>query len=209
MKVKIKDARLSFPDLFEATTVNGQGTPAFGCQLLVPAVDDGATQACVATGAHPDGKPIWGPWGPAKAVIDQAIRQVATDKWGAKAPAVLAANEGIPQKHCFIDGARRTYEGYAGMWALSAKRGTEKGKPLVYDQFKRDLVAADGTIYAGCYVHASVELWPQDNAHGKAVRCQLNGVQFSKPGDAFSGGAPANPDDFDALAQGADADALA
>lgn len=209
MKLKIKDARLSFPDLFEPTTVNGQGTPSYRANLLVPATDDGAVQACIATGTTSDGKPIWGPWGPAKQVIDQAIAKLAQEKWGAKAQQILAANEGIPQKHCFIDGVKRAYEGYQGMWALSANRAQDKGKPLVYDQFKQPLVAADGKVYSGCYVHASVELWPQDNQHGKAVRCQLNGVQFSRDGDAFSGGAPANPNDFEALAQGATADDLA
>lgn len=208
MKVKIEGARLSFPDLFEATTVNGQGKPAFRASLLVPATG-GDARAAIATGTTSDGKPIWGPWGPARQVIDQAIKQVAAERWKDKGAQILAANEGIPQKHCFIDGVKRSYEGYDGMWALSATRPQEKGRPSVLDQNKNPLTAVDGKPYAGCYVNASVEFWPQDNAHGKAVRCSLNGVQFLRDGDAFSGGAPASPDDFDALAEGADAGSLA
>lgn len=207
MKVKIEGARLSFPDLFEATTVNGQGKPAYRSQLLVPATG-GDARACIATGTTADGKTIWGPWGPARQVIEQAIRQTATERWKDKSTQILAANEGIPNKHCFIDGAKRPYEGYDGMWALSANRAQEKGRPFVIDQAKNPLVAVDGKPYAGCYVNASVEFWPQDNAHGKAVRCSLNGVQFLRDGDAFTGGAPANPDDFEALAEGASADGL-
>lgn len=209
MKVKITGARLSFPDLFEATTVNGQGTPSFRAQLLVPAADDGVVKACVSTGVTPDGKTIWGPWGPARRVIDDAIIAVAKDKWGAKAAAILGANEGIPQKHCFIDGKKRTYDGYEGMWALSSSRPEAKGRPLVLNLDKSPLVAADGKPYAGCYVNANVEFWPQDNNHGKAVRCQLAGVQFLRDGDAFAGGSPANPDDFESLAEGVTADDLA
>lgn len=208
MKVKIIGARLSFPDLWEATTVNGQGKPAFRAQFLVPTVDDGVTRAAMAVGTTPEGKPIWGPEGPAKQIIDQALLQVANEKWKGKGAQILAANEGIPQKHCFIDGAKRAYDGYAGMWALSASRPQEKGRPLVFDGNKQPLTSVDGKPYAGCYVVGSVELWPQDNAHGKAVRCQLNGVQFLRDGDSFSAGGPANPEDFEALAEGADADSL-
>jgi hypothetical protein len=199
MKCLIRGARLSFPDLFEATTVNGQGKPSFRAQLLVPETG-GDAKASVDGGAT---------WGPAKQVIEQAIAATAKDKWAAKAPQIIAANEGIPQKHCFIDGRKRSYEGYEGNWALSASRPEEKGRPLVFDQQKNPLVAADGKPYAGCYVNASVEFWAQDNQHGKAVRCSLNGVQFARDGDAFAGGAPASPDDFEALAEGADAGDLA
>lgn len=209
MKLKLVGPRLSFPDLFEATTVNGQGKPAFRSQFLVPATDDGVTKAAMQVGTTSDGKPIWGPLGPAKQVIDQALQQVAAEKWKDKGKQILAANEGIPQKHCFIDGVKRAYDGYQGMWALSASRPAEKGRPLVFDQAKNPLTAADGKPYAGCYVNASVEFWAQDNAHGKAVRCQLNGVQFLRDGDAFSAGGPASPEDFEALAEGAEADSLA
>lgn len=184
MKLKLTDVRLSFPDLFEATTVAGQGKPAYRAQFLVPA-----------------GSPL-------KAQIDEAVRQVARDKWGAKAQAILDANEGIPQKTCWLDGKKRAYDGYEGMWALSSSRPEDKGRPLVIDRDKQALAAKDGRPYAGCYVNASVELWAQDNQHGKAVRCTLVGVQFLRDGDSFGGGAAPNPDDFDEINEGAGADAL-
>lgn len=183
MKVKIY-GRLSFPDLFEAVQYQGQGPFNYRASFLIDP-------------AHP-----------CKAQIDAAIEAVAKDKWAAKAPQILAGIKGNSQKCCFVDGDTKAYDGYAGNWALTATRPQEKGRPLVLDQAKQQLVAADGKPYAGCYVNASVEFWAQDNSYGKAVRCTLLGVQFAKDGDAFTAGAPASPDDFEALAEGATADDL-
>lgn len=184
-KLKLNNVRLSFADLFEAVQFDGKGEFYYGCQLLVPADD------------------------PQRKTVDEAVRQVAKDKWGAKAEAVLGSIEGNPQKICWIDGKKREYDGYAGNWALSTKRPQSKGRPLVLDHDKTALVAGDGKIYSGCYVNASVELWAQDNSFGKGIRCTLLGVQFYRKGDAFSAGSPASADDFEALAEGATADDLA
>lgn len=208
--IKIEGARLSFPDLFEATQVNGKGAAAFRSQLLVPASGSPEVRATIATGKTEDGKPIWGgPWGPARKVIQEAIEMLAKQEFKDKAKQILAMNEGNPQKHCFIDGAKRPYDGYDGMWALSANRQEKHGRPVVVDQRKNPLQPGDGKPYAGCYVNASVELWPQDNEHGKAIRCGLNAIQFVKDGDSFGGGGtPATADDFAEIAEGADADDL-
>jgi hypothetical protein len=188
VKLKLTNVRLSFPALFEPEQYQGDGRFNYKATFLIPADD------------------------PQKATIDQAILAVAKENWKDKAAAIIAANAGNPQRTCWLDGALRTYDGYAGNWALSTSRPQEKGRPLVIDQAKNPLTQADGKPYAGCYVNASVELWPQDNKHGKAVRCTLLGVQFVRDGDAFSAGSVASPDDFDdfdALAEGATADDLA
>ncbi|HSV48335.1 MAG TPA: ssDNA-binding protein [Ramlibacter sp.] len=185
MKLKLTDVRLSFADLFEAVQFDGKGEFYFGAQLLVPEGD------------------------PQRKTIDQAIAAVAKEKWGAKAAAIQGSIEGNPQKICWIDGKKREYDGYAGNWALSTKRPQSKGRPLVLARDKSAIVAADGTVYSGCYVNASVEFWAQDNSFGKGIRCTLLGVQFNRDGDAFSAGAAASPDDFEELAAGAEADSLA
>jgi hypothetical protein len=184
MKLKLDNVRLSFADLFEPVQFDGKGPFNYGCSLLVPEGD------------------------PQKKKIDEAIAQVAKDKWGAKAAAVMAGLEGNPQKICWVDGKKREYEGYAGNWALSTKRGQDKGRPLILDQQKNPVVAADGKVYSGCYVNASVEFWAQDNGFGKGVRCTLLGVQKNRDGDAFTAGSAASPDDFEALAEGASAEDL-
>jgi hypothetical protein len=125
--------------------------------------------------------------------------------WGAKATAKLA--EILPDKKacCFIDGARKEAE---DSWVLASYRPQDKGRPLVIDQQKNPLVAADGKPYAGCWVNATVEIYTTGKPN-MGVRCGLLGVQFLKDGDAFGGGTPPNPDDFEALAEGAGADSLA
>jgi hypothetical protein len=185
MKVKLADVRLSFPDLFEAVQFQGAGPFSYRASFLMS------------------------PTHPARKEIDAAMQAVAKDKWGAKAQQTLAGILGTSNKCCFIDGATKAYDGYAGNWALTSSRPQEKGRPLVIDQGKNPLVAADGKPYAGCYVNASVEFWAQDNQYGKAVRCTLLGVQFLRDGDAFGGGSVADPDDFESLAEGAGADSLA
>jgi hypothetical protein len=184
MKLKLTNVRLSFPDLFTPTTVQGQGKPAYRAQFLVPAGSD------------------------LKKQIDAAIAETAKAKWGAKAQAILDANEGNPNKTCWLDGKRRTYDGYAGNWALSATRGEDKGPPLRFDAAMTLLERDTGILYAGCYVDAVVQFWCQDNQHGKAVRCELQGVQFRGAGDAFGGGGTPDPDDFAPIAEGAGAEAL-
>lgn len=72
-----------------------------------------------------------------------------------------------------------------------------KNRPLVLNRNKSALTEADGVIYSGCYVNASL------NAAGytygkikKGVKCYLNGVQFVANGERF--GADTS-DDFDML----------
>lgn len=181
MKIRINSVRLAFPDLFVARTVNGEGAPAFGATFLM-AEDD-----------------------PQIEVIDAAIEQVAEEKWGAKAPAILKQLRAA-DKTCLHDGeAKAQWAGFAGSMYVSAR---SKERPLVIDADKTPLLPADGRPYAGCYVNASIDLWAMDNQYGKRIACTLKGVQFHRHGDAFAGGGAASADDFDDVSAGATADDL-
>jgi hypothetical protein len=178
MKIKLTHVRLAFPALFEAKTVNGEGKPAFSAVFLIDPKD------------------------PQVKVINQAIDQVAKDKWGAKADAILKQMRAA-DKVCLHDGdLKEQYDGFAGMLFISSR---SPSRPLVIDTDKTPLGESDGKPYAGCYVNASIELWPQDNNYGKRVNASLRGVQFLRDGDAFAGSAPASEDEFDDLSVGADA----
>jgi hypothetical protein len=59
--------------------------------------------------------------------------------------------------------------------------------------------------YSGCYVKFSVEFWAQDGDNA-GIRCALRGVQFDRDGDAFSGGSKTRGDEFDDMAEGANAE---
>jgi len=75
-----------------------------------------------------------------------------------------------------------------------------KARPEIRDRDGRTpLAEEDGRPYAGCYVHAILQLWAQDNKWGKRINASLLGIQFAGDGDAFSGGAKADDDDFEDL----------
>jgi hypothetical protein len=57
-------------------------------------------------------------------------------------------------------------------------------------------------------VHASVDVWAQDNQWGQRVNCSLGGVMFAGDGQRFGGAAPATADTFAGLASGPTADDL-
>jgi hypothetical protein len=129
---------------------------------------------------------------------------VAEEQWGQKAKAILAQLRG-QDKTCLHNGdLKAQYDGYAGMWYVSARSAS---KPLVIDRDKKILEEKDGRPYGGCYVNMSIDIWAQDNQYGKRINATLRGVQFVQDGDAFSGGPPATPEEFEDL--GVDANALA
>jgi hypothetical protein len=172
MKIAIKNARLAFPNLFKATTVNGGGEPAFSAAFLIP------------------------PDHPAVKEINDAAEKLGREKWGAKWAAIkkeIAAKDKMP----LHDGDNKaSYAGFEGMMYINARNKT---RPLVLDRDKTPLTEQDGRPYAGCYVVGSIELWTQDNSYGKRINASLRGVQFYRDGEAFAGGGTASEDEFEDL----------
>ena len=171
MKITLKNVRLAFAELFEAKTVNGEGEPAFSCSFLLPP-------------NHPQVKEI-----------RDAEEAVGKEKFGAKWLQVkkeITANNRLVLK----DGDAKDYAGFAGNLFISARNKT---RPTVIDRDRSTLTAQDGRPYSGCHVNAIIELWAQDNNYGKRINASLSGVQFLKDGPPFSGGRPADADEFDDL----------
>lgn len=181
MKIKLSNVRLAFPQLFEAKTVNGEGEPAFSASFIID------------------------PKNPALSELRKAIDTVGREKWNSKWDAIKKAMEAADKTALHDGDTKADYAGYEGNFFVSARNKT---RPLVIDRDKSPLTAADGRPYAGCYVHASIELWAQDNAYGKRINASLRGVQFYKDGDAFAGGGSASEDEFDDIEDGATADDL-
>lgn len=180
MKITIKNARLSFPDLFEPRAFKAGDKPKYKGTFLVP---KGSEQA---------------------KAVEAAIVAVAKEKWPKTWEKVLASIRGNANKFCWQDGDSKTYAGYEGMMAFSAGNAA---RPTVFDRDKSPLSKDDGKPYAGCYVNAVVELFAYDNS-GNGISASLGGVQFVKDGEAFSGGRPASSDDFDDLGVEEEEDAL-
>ncbi|MCO6551524.1 MAG: DUF2815 family protein [Gilliamella sp.] len=172
MKVKLQNVRLAFPKLFKAEQVNGEGDPQFSATFILPK-------------NHPNVKDI-----------ENAILQVAKEKWADKADAILKKVK-AELKTCLKDGdLKADLEGFAGNYFLSA---SNKTRPYVINRDKTQLNPDDGVMYAGCYVYAVIDIWAMDNKFGKRICASLSGVQFYKDGDAFTGGGIASDDDFDDL----------
>lgn len=186
-KVIVENVRLAFPSVFEASSYEN-GPAKFSAKFPIAPGSANAKK------------------------LDAALRETAKEKWGAKGDTVFAGlvktGKTKNLEVCFAeqpytnrDG--EVYDGFEDQFFLTA---SNKVRPLVLDKDKSPLVAADGRPYAGCYVNAVIEIWGQDNQHGRALRAELKGVQFVKDGDAFSGGGAASPDDFGDLTAGADAE---
>ena len=169
--IQLKNVRLAFPNLFEATSVNGS-EPSYSATFILP----------------PDHPQI--------AEINKAIDAEATAKWGAKGAANAAALRAA-DKVCLHNGdTKADYAGFAGNLFINARN---KVRPTIVDRDRSPLTIADGRPYGGCYVNAIVDIYAQDNNFGKRINASLKGVQFAKDGLPFSGGGVAAADAFDVV----------
>ncbi len=183
-RILLKNVRIAFPNLFEASTVAGEGEPRYGAAFILPQ-------------DHPQLKDI-----------RAKIMAVATEKWKDKVEAVVKGLEKTDKVALHDGDTKPAYDGFVGNLFISASAKVS-ARPTVINKDKTPLTDRDGVIYAGCYVNASIDFWAQDNAYGKRINAQLRGVQFARDGDAFSAGRPADTDEFEDVSEGADADDIA
>lgn len=174
MKVKLKKVRLSFPSLFIPKAIaGGDGMRYSAAFAIEPESENHKTLA-------------------------EAIHKAASEKWGAKAAAILKDLKGKGRvgyrEEPLANSEGEIYDGFEGMHALNA---SNKIRPLVIDRDLSPLAEDDGRPYAGCYVNVSLDCWAQDNQYGKRINFTLSGVQFAADGEAFGGGRPASPGDFE------------
>lgn len=179
-KIVIKNVRLSFPKLFEATTFKGTGTPRYEATFLIEPNSD----------AHK--------------AISVALFEAANLKWGAKASAKLKQLRSSKQTFCYMPGESTGREENEGLFVLSSNRKEKDGPVGKFDSDKTPIHSDNGRIYGGCFVNASVDIWAQDGEF-PGMRCTLIAVQFAKDGDAFGGtAAKSTGDEFEALESATD-----
>lgn len=183
-RILLKDVRLAFPNLFEATTVAGEGKPRYSATLLFPAEHAQHEQ------------------------IRKIIEAVAREKWKDKAQALLTGLYKTGKVALHDGDEKAQYDGFPGNFFVAAA-SQENAPPTVIDRDRSPLSRTSGRPYAGCYVNASLEFWAQDNQWGKRINCTLRGVQFYRDGDSFSAGRPADSDEFEDVTEGAGADDFA
>jgi len=167
----IENVRISFPNIFRASSFKPDQEPKFSATFIV-AKD------------HPQIK-----------AIKKAMQQAAVDKWGEKAAGMLK-QIAASGKMCLRDGDEKANMDGFGEGVLFFNASNTK-RPGIYDRDRTPLVEEDGRPYAGCYVNALVDFWAQDNQYGKRINASLSGVQFVRDGEAFGGGGRvASADDF-------------
>lgn len=170
MKIEIKGARLGFPRLFKPEAYGDNPTPQFSAVFLFE------------------------PGSPAAKKVEEAMTSAATEKWGVKAPQILAALK-AQGRVCLRDGATKAnVDGFEGMLFVKAAAPT---RPLIIDRDKAPLAEESGKPYAGCYVSGIVDIYAQDSPKwGKRINATLKGVMFVRDGEAFAGGPAATESDF-------------
>lgn len=134
--------------------------------------------------------------------VMQQVQAVATEKWKDQAQAVLQMIYQDRRSRCFGDGQEKVnkqtmqpYPEYVGMKYISGLRDfppqliRTDGSPvdpqntMEYQQLARQL-------YSGCYVNAALQIWAQENEHGRGIRCELLGVQFANDGEPLGAESP-------------------
>lgn len=179
--VKVQNVRISFPNLFEAKAINGEGDPRFSAAFVIVPGSENAK------------------------LLANAMSAVAKEKWGAKSDGILTELKGkgrVAYKEAPLSKDGEVYDGFEGMYSLNA---SNVARVPVIDRDTTPLTPADGKPYGGCFVDCSIDLWAQDNSWGKRINAKLRWVQFRSDGDAFSGGAPVSQDEFETIADGASA----
>jgi len=190
----LSNLRLSFPKLVEAIPPNNDptGEKRFGADFLIAQND------------------------PQLARFMGEVNRIATEKWKENAGTVLQMIQSDRKMRCYGQGMEKIdpktfkpYLGYENMMYISSASTADKPPVMIRPDgsicdnsvtLERQLLARK--LYGGCFVNACVQLWPQDNGFGRAIRCQLMAVQFNHDGDAF-GEAPPNFEGMFGAVQGA------
>lgn len=109
--------------------------------------------------------------------VKTAIAQIVKESFKGKQPPKIALRDGTE---------KGDMDGYGdGVMFLNARSDRP---PHVVGRNMGPLKPADGIPYAGCYVNATIRLWPQDNQYGKRINAQLRAIQFVKDGGKFGEG---------------------
>ena len=182
MKHTFQNARISFPNIFEPKA-SANGNLQFSAAFL------------------------FDPAHPGIAGLDAVIDQVGKAKWGEKWANVKKELKAGNKLLTHDGDTKASLAGYEGNLFFNAYN---TGRPTVVDRDRSPLTSQGGKPYSGSYVHVIIDVWAQDNKYGKRINAQLQGIQFVKDGEAFSGGGTsADASDFEEIADGADADDLA
>lgn len=128
------------------------------------------------------------------------VNKVAADKWGDKAGLVMNIIQGDKSKRCYAMGEEKINSTTmlpnpenVGHIIIAAYNNNPpqmvdgQGSPIDPANTMAWQAAAR-KMYAGCRVNVGLKPWPQDNAQGKAIRCELVALQFHSDDTPFGEG---------------------
>ena len=170
----IKEARLGFPTVIVPKPQN-DGPPRYNCNFIL---DPTAVE--------------WGEMG-------QIVQQLATDKWGDHAAAVINMIKQDKRLRCWGNGSEKinqktmqVYEGFFGNVYISASSKVDH-PPKLYGQNAQELPPTankNQMFVGGNYGAGIISFWAQENEHGRAIRANLDGVQYIREGEKFGAEGP-------------------
>lgn len=223
MKILIKNAKLSFNDLFKAKLIGDNPDPKYSATLICldPKEDSQDVFEKVGTTfsiSKPNGVKIDGPYTDLSLVIEDIIKE----KFKGEVPIRIknwAYNkaDGSTTRDKYIDTkGERKGEYRAGFdentYYISASKKAKdlRGEPLkVVDQEKNVIVAEDiergrsKRIFSGCYVNAVVDIYAYEIKNkegavtGSGVTATIEAVQLIKKGEALFSAPKKAVDDFE------------
>lgn len=174
-------ARAAFVRLAEPKPFDGKGEPRWETTFLLDPTDKRGLESIARTVKFAAELAQKG-----GAVIPLALRRIAHQFIpGQPAPDAKLPEDGI--EICFEHGDTKDALGYVGYKGMFVIPSHNTFKPSVVNREGKAVLPGEEQFpYSGCYVRGKIQLWWQDNSYGKAVRNNLRGVQFARPGEAFS-----------------------
>ena len=177
MEVKLKEAVLSMPFVWEASAYDADQDEKYSAHFII---EKGSEN---------------------EKVMHAALMAEGEKLWKQNAVAKLKAIQATGKLWCLRDGDGKTDEegnvlaGYAGRLFVSAKNTI---RPLLIDGARAPLTRDDDKLYPGAIVNARVEVRVGDRPSSQAW-AYLKGIQFVRDGTRLGGGAPATVEDFDEI----------
>jgi len=162
-EIVLKRVRLAFPDIYVAKPFKGNDDdPKFAATFLLDmdSQDDQIKK------------------------LKKLILKVSSDKWGDDVPKKTQFNN----EKCTAglgNDLDKVFDGYADHVYLKASNAN---RPKLRDRDNEPVTKDDPVIYGGCYVHAIIHIWAQDNGYGKRINGSLQAIKFVAHGDGFGGG---------------------
>lgn len=164
--------------LFQASTVQGQGKPAYSFTAIIKRDDTKNIQKVL-----------------------QGLVNAARAKWGPQGDAqyqALAAAGRI----CLRDGnSKPDIAGFPGNLFVGMRSPVQ---PKFFNEVPQEMTAAQaqatGKFYSGAYFNVSLAIWAQANTHGKRLNAQVRGIQQVADGEPLGGGGSvASAEEFGAV----------